>query len=78
MNFEELINQTPRERIWNLFERLESESGLAKILKRSDTELTDPENIEALESLAISLGSFALAVLAQLKAIGEEKETKDE
>lgn len=50
MNFEELINQTPRERIWNLFERLESESGLAKILKRSDTELTNPENIEALES----------------------------
>jgi len=45
-----------------------------KVIEEADKELESPENVNALENLAIAVGSFALTILAELKTIGEEKE----
>jgi hypothetical protein len=47
---------------------------LVKVIEEADKELESPENVNALENLAIAVGSFALTILAELKTIGEEKE----
>ena len=73
MNFE-FKNQTRQEKVWSLLERIKSNVFLVKVIEEADKELESPENVNALENLAIAVGSFALTILAELKTIGEEKE----
>lgn len=73
MNFE-FKNQTRQEKVWSLLEQIKSNVFLVKVIEEADKELESPENVNALENLAIAVGSFALTILAELKTIGEEKE----
>lgn len=73
MNFE-FKNQTRQEKVWSLLEQIKSNVFLVKVIEEADKELESPENVNALELLAIAVGSFALTILAELKTIGEEKE----
>ena len=73
MNFE-FKNQTRQEKVWSLLEQIKSNVFLVKVIEEADKELESPEPVNALENLAIAVGSFALTILAELKTIGEEKE----
>ncbi len=73
MNFE-FKNQTRQEKVWSLLEQIKSNVFLVKVIEEADKELESPENVNALENLAIAVGSRALTILAELKTIGEEKE----
>ena len=73
MNFE-FKNHTRQDKVWSLLEQIKSNVFLVKVIEEADKELESPENVNALENLAIAVGSFALTILAELKTIGEEKE----
>lgn len=61
MNFE-FKNQTRQEKVWSLLEQIKSNVFLVKVIEEADKELESPENVNALENLAIAVGSFALTI----------------